>query len=142
MVQRPRQAQYRSLIDEHRDRTFDDAAHLKHLLEHVAAGIFQVDQNDVGVDGVDAREQVRGLADPNDLRESGFAQAIFQNGGADRIFVDDDNIEIRRRIHDVHTAKTRRLRPERMALNDAADPVLDILPEWWLIVLPWRNLPR
>ena len=37
-----------ALVDEHRDRTLYRAAHLEHLLEHVAARVFQVDQDDVG----------------------------------------------------------------------------------------------
>jgi hypothetical protein len=74
------------------------------------------------------------------LREPGLAQAIFQDGGADRIFVDNDKIEVGRRLHDVHTAKTRRLRPEQMAKRNCRS-MLDMLPGLWLIALPWPNLP-
>ena len=47
-----------ALVDEHGDRPLHRAADLEHLLEHVAARVFQVDQDDVGIDRVDAGEQV------------------------------------------------------------------------------------
>ena len=82
-----------ALVDEHGDRALDGAADLEHLLEHVAARILQVDQDDVGVDGVDAGQQVRHLADPHHMDMAGLAQALLQDGRADRILIDDDDLE-------------------------------------------------
>src|SRR5262249_29887368 len=81
------------LIDEHRDRAFHRPADLEHLLEHVAARVFQVDQDDVGVDGVDAGEQVGGALNPDNVEMAGVVQAVLQNRGAHRAFVDDHNVE-------------------------------------------------
>ena len=72
---------------------FTAAAHLEHLLEHVAAGIFQVDQDDVGIDRVDAREQVRCFGDTFDLSKPGLAQALFQDGRTDGTLIDDRDLQ-------------------------------------------------
>ena len=68
---------------------------MKHLLEHVAARIFQIDQDHVGIDRVDARQQIVGLGDALDVREAGLAQSILEDGGADRAFVDDGDLQRR-----------------------------------------------
>ena len=52
-----------ALVDEHRDRPPHGAADLEHLLQHVAAGVFEVDQDDVGIQRIDPGEQVLHLAD-------------------------------------------------------------------------------
>src|SRR5262249_2731631 len=80
-------------VDEHRHRPPHGAAHLEHLLENVAAGIFQVDQDDVGVDGMDARQQIPGFADADDVAEAGLVQPLLQDGSTVGALVDDDDLE-------------------------------------------------
>lgn len=78
-----------ALVDEHRNRPADGAADLEHRFEHVAAGVFQIDQDDVGIDRVNARQQALHLSDMDDLRESGLPQPFLEDRGPDRAFVDD-----------------------------------------------------
>ena len=94
-----------ALVDEHRDRALHRPAHLEHLLQLVAAGVFQVDQDDVGVDRIDAREQAVAVVDVRDVEVTGLAQPVLQDGGADRVLVDDDDLE--RGIHQVTRARVR-----------------------------------
>jgi hypothetical protein len=67
------------------------------MLEHVAARVLEVDQDDVGVDRVDAGEQVRGLVETDHMGVTGLAQSVLQDRRPNRILVDDDDLE--RRIH-------------------------------------------
>ena len=84
-----------ALLDEHRDRTFDDAAHLEHLLQDVAAGILEVDENDVGIERHQPGQQIRALGDPRDIAVAGLEQPFFEDGGPKRVLVDDSNLESR-----------------------------------------------
>src|SRR5262252_336568 len=86
-----------ALIDEHGDGPLHRPADLEHLFEHVAARILEVNQDDVGVEGVDASEQVRGLGEAHHVNVAGLAQPVLQDRRADRILVDDDDLE--RRLH-------------------------------------------
>src|SRR5262245_17573677 len=86
-----------ALIDEHGDGALHRPADLEHLLEHVAARVLEVDQDDVGVEGIDASEQVRGLAQAHDVDVASLAQPVLQDRRADRILIDDDDLE--RRMH-------------------------------------------
>src|SRR5262249_21526397 len=86
-----------ALIDEHGDGSLHRPADLEHLLEHVAARVLEGNQDDVGVDGVDASEQVRGLAQSPRGPVARLAQAVLQDRRADRILIDDDDVE--RRLH-------------------------------------------
>src|SRR5262249_8321060 len=86
-----------ALIDEHGDGSLHRPADLEHLLEHVAARVLEVDQDDVGVEGVDASGQVRGLAQAHHVPVARLAQAVLQDRRADRILIDDDDVE--RRLH-------------------------------------------
>src|SRR5262245_35034913 len=86
-----------ALIDEHGDGSLHRPADLEHLLEHVAARVLEVDQDDVGVEGVDASEQVRGLVQAHDVNVASLAQPVLQDRRADRILIDDDDVE--RRLH-------------------------------------------
>ncbi len=81
------------LIDEHRDRPLYHAADLEHLLEHVAARIFEIDQDDIGIEGVDARQQVGGFGQPDDVRETGLAQAFLDDRRTNRALVDDHDFQ-------------------------------------------------
>jgi hypothetical protein len=80
------------LIDEHRDRPLHRAADLEHLFQHVAARIFEIDQDHVRVDRIDASEQIRGLCYPDDVDVTGFTQAVLQDGGSERALVDNNNL--------------------------------------------------
>src|SRR5262252_982667 len=86
-----------ALIDEHGDGPHHRPADLEHLLERVAARILEVDQDDVGVERVDASEQVRGLGEAHHVHVAGLAQPVLQDRRADRILVDDGDFE--RRLH-------------------------------------------
>src|SRR6266508_894230 len=66
-----------ALVHEHGDRPLHGAAHLKHLLEHLAARLLEIDQDGVGVDGVDAGDEVRGLAEAYHVRVAGRAQGVL-----------------------------------------------------------------
>src|SRR5215472_1425356 len=86
-----------ALIDEHGDGSLHRPADLEHLLEHVAARVLEVDQDDVGVEGVDASEHVRRLAEAHHVHVAGLAQPVLQDRRADRILINDDDLE--RRLH-------------------------------------------
>src|SRR5262249_13476150 len=86
-----------ALIDEHGDGSLHRPADLEHLLEHVAARVLEVDQDDVGVEGVDASEHVRRLAGAHHVHVAGLAQPVLQDRRADRILINDDDLE--RRLH-------------------------------------------
>src|SRR5262249_48625360 len=68
-------------------------ADLEHLLKHVAARVLEVDQDDVGIDRIDAREQMRRVVEAHHVRIASLAQPIFEDGGANRVLVDDDDLE-------------------------------------------------
>ena len=57
------------------------AADLEHLFQHVAAGVFQVDQDDVGIERIDPRQQALHLADMHDAGETGLPQPLLQDRG-------------------------------------------------------------
>ncbi len=82
-----------ALIDEHGDRALHRARRLEHPLEHLAVRIFEIDQDDVGIDRVDAGEQVRALVDARDRHVARFAQPILQHRDTARILADDDDLE-------------------------------------------------
>jgi hypothetical protein len=63
------------LVDEHRDRPPREPRHLKHLLERVATRVLEVDEDDVGIDGCDARQQVGGVANVMNLERAAFLAA-------------------------------------------------------------------
>src|SRR5262249_56813280 len=73
------------------------AAERADRLERGAARVLEVDEDDVGVEGVDASEQVRGLVQAHDVDEASLAQPVLQDRRADRILIDDDDLE--RRMH-------------------------------------------
>jgi len=56
-------------------------------------GILQVDDDDVGIDAVDAGEQVGHLVETDDLREPSLVQSLLQDSGPDWVEVDDDDLE-------------------------------------------------
>jgi hypothetical protein len=81
------------LIDKHRDRPLHDPAHLEHLFEHVTARVFEVDENDIGIEGVDASQKLGGAFDAHNVHIAGLAQAFFQDRGANRAVVDNDDVQ-------------------------------------------------
>ena len=62
--------------------------------EYVAARAFEIDEDDVGIDRPDAVEQFRRVIDPHHAHVPGRAQAFLDDGGAQRILVDDGNAQI------------------------------------------------
>ena len=82
------------LVDEHGDGPPREARHLEHLLERVAARILEIDEDDVGIDGADARQQVGHVPDVVNLRRAAIlavvrqAQAFLEDGCAHRVLVD------------------------------------------------------
>jgi hypothetical protein len=64
------------------------------LFENIAARAFEIDEDDVGIDRPDAFEQFRRVIDPHHAHVPGRAQAFLENGGAQRILVDDGNAQI------------------------------------------------
>jgi hypothetical protein len=83
------------LVDEHRDRPFHHPADLEHLLEHVAARVFEVDQDDVGIDLRNAGQEIRGALNAQHIGVAGLAQPPFQDGRPDRAVIDDDDLKRR-----------------------------------------------
>jgi hypothetical protein len=77
------------MVDEHGDRAPHDAAHREHLLEHVAAWIFEVDEDHVGVDANDLGQQRLHLADDDDVLIAAVAQARRDDRAAGNAFIDD-----------------------------------------------------
>src|SRR5690606_41089986 len=82
-----------TLIDKHGDRPFHDTADLKHLLEYVAARILEIDDDHIGIDRIDAGEQISHLLDAGDLSIPGLAQPFLDDGGTDRALIDNDNFQ-------------------------------------------------
>jgi hypothetical protein len=66
------------LIDERRDRPAHRAADLKHLFQNAAAGIFQIDQDDVGIERIDPRQQTPHFADVDDAGKARFPQPLLE----------------------------------------------------------------
>jgi hypothetical protein len=62
------------------------------LSEHIAAGIFQVDEDDVRIERVDASEQFCGFFDADHVGVASFTQPVGEDRRADRAFVYDDNL--------------------------------------------------
>ena len=67
--------------------------HLEHLLQHVAAGVLQVDQDDIGIDAVDLVEQAGGVLDQHDVGKARLAQAHFQDRAANGVLVDHEYLQ-------------------------------------------------
>src|SRR5450759_2714513 len=82
------------MVDEHGNGPRHQTAHLEHLFENVAARAFEIDEDDVGIDCVDAVKQIRRVVDVNDARVSRRAQAFLENRRAQRILVDNGNAQI------------------------------------------------
>src|ERR1700751_1618898 len=78
-----------ALVDEHGDRAAHRPADLEHLLQDVAAGVFQINDNDIGVERIDPGEQALHLADAHDAAIARLAQPLLQDGGTDRALVDN-----------------------------------------------------
>src|SRR5262249_30722713 len=51
------------------------------------------DEDDVRIDGVDAGQELRGALDAHDVHIAGLPQALFQDRSANRVFVDDHNVQ-------------------------------------------------
>jgi len=56
-------------------------------------GVLEIDENDVGVDGVDAGQQLGSALDAHDINVTGLAQALLQDRGANRVLVNDNDVE-------------------------------------------------
>jgi hypothetical protein len=72
---------------------FHGTAHLEHLLEHVTARIFQINENHVRVERINAREQIVRFGDAFNMGESRLAQPILENGSTDWAFVDNGDLQ-------------------------------------------------
>ncbi|MGY4418852.1 hypothetical protein ACVWY2_001277 [Bradyrhizobium sp. JR6.1] len=88
-----------ALVDEHRDRAADRTADLEHLFQHVAAGILEVDDDDLGIERIDPRQQALHLADMDHVRIAGLPQSLLEDGRTDRALVDDDDLGRRFSAH-------------------------------------------
>src|SRR5690606_36572499 len=78
-----------ALVHEHGDRALHQAADLEHLLQDVAVGAPQIDDDDFRVDGDDLRQEIAGAAEPTDIEMPGLTQAFFYDGGTRGILIDD-----------------------------------------------------
>ena len=81
------------LVDEHGGRPAHDARDLEHLLQHVAAGVLQVDQDHVGIDAVDLVEQAGGVLHQHDVGKARLTQAGLQDRPPDGVLVDHQDLE-------------------------------------------------
>jgi hypothetical protein len=63
------------------------------LGQHVTTWIFEIDQDDVGIEAVDARKKAGRFFDPRDVDVASLAQTVDEDRGAYRIFVNDDDLE-------------------------------------------------
>ena len=81
------------MVDEHRHRPRHHPRHLEHLLEDVAAGIGDVDDDDVGIELGEAPDQARRGRDDRDVDDPGVAQAVDEDRGADAVVVDDGDAD-------------------------------------------------
>src|SRR5262249_10540783 len=75
-----------ALVDEHGDRPPYRAADLEHPLEHIAARVCKVDENDVRIDRTQLGEKIGGLFDSHHPRVARLEQTLLENGGARRSF--------------------------------------------------------
>ncbi|MNT28951.1 hypothetical protein D3C86_1620010 [compost metagenome] len=57
------------------------------MLHHVTIGIFEIDEDDIGLQRLDGTRDPVHLMDNSDATITGFAQPLFNDGGADRVFV-------------------------------------------------------
>jgi hypothetical protein len=88
-----------ALIDEHRDRPPHRAADLEHLFQHVAAGVFEIDHDHIGVERIDPAEQALHLADVHDAGKARLPQPLLEDRGTDRAFVDNNYLGRRLGAH-------------------------------------------
>ena len=77
------------LVDEHGDRPGHRPAHLEHLLQHIAARAFEVDQDHIGIDRHDAFQQPVRLVQVHDLGIAGLAQPLLEHGPPHGALVDN-----------------------------------------------------
>lgn len=83
------------------------AADLEHLFQDVAAGVLEIDQDDVGIDAVNARQEIVHLRNVLNAGKARVAQSLLEDCSSDRAFVDDDYLERRSAaIQYSHSGKT------------------------------------
>jgi PAS domain-containing protein len=80
-------------VDEHHDGALGRARWLKHVLEHVAIGVLEVDGDHVGIDLDDAAHQLCGLDQHGDARVPGLAQPLPDDRNADAVGVDAQDVQ-------------------------------------------------
>ena len=78
-------------VDEHGHRPPDGTADDEHLLQHVAAGVFQIDDDDLRIGCHQGGEQPLHLVDPDDIDISRLAKPVLDQVAADSAFIDDGN---------------------------------------------------
>src|SRR4029450_9910771 len=84
---------------EHGNRPAHRAADLEHLFQHVAAGGFEVDQDDVGVDSKNLRQKALHFADMDDAGKPRLPQSLLEDRGTDRALVNNDDFRRRFGAH-------------------------------------------
>ena len=85
-------------VDEHGDRPLHRARQLEHVLQHVAVGIFEIDDDDVRLDLGDPPGDAGDVVDDRHALMPGLAQARLDDRGADAVLVDHQDGE-RLRVH-------------------------------------------
>jgi hypothetical protein len=74
------------------------------MLHHVAVGIFDIDDDHIGHQRFDDSRDAVDLMHDGDARMPCLAQAFFDDGGANGIFVDHQNCQIEMRHGYIHGA--------------------------------------
>jgi hypothetical protein len=64
------------------------------LFEHVAARAFEVYDNDIGCQFIEAVEKIGRIVDVNDIAVTRFPQTISKHGGAKRVYIDNGDAKI------------------------------------------------
>jgi hypothetical protein len=80
------------LVHEHRDRPLRPAGHLKHLLQRVAARVFEIDQYDIGIDRGDARQKAVGIPDVMHDDGARLRQSLLEDSGTHGVLIDDQDL--------------------------------------------------
>ena len=83
------------MVDEHRDRPLHRPRELEHRLEHVAVRVFEIDDDDVGLDLGNPPGDSRHVVNDGHPLVPRLPQAGLDDRRADAVLIDDEDAERR-----------------------------------------------
>ncbi len=95
-------------VNEHGDWPADGARQLEQVLHHVTIGVFDIDDDDIGLERFDDTGNAIDLVDHRHLVMAGLAQSFLDDRGTDGVFVDDKNGQVGLEHCPIHAAPQRK----------------------------------